>query len=122
MSLRYPYQPVKLTGPPGVIVAHPTGATQLWRPFVDVRIIGPTTFLPFSKALVDTGAQDTIFPWDTHFLIGAPLRPDTGHLVRWRGTAYPLRFADVELQLESGASIWRWPAMVGLTKAPLPYV
>lgn len=48
--------------------------------------------------------------------------PDTGHIVRWRGTAYPLRFADVELELSQDGDTWRWPTCVGFTNAPLPYV
>lgn len=120
MSLRFPYQPVGLKGPPGAV--HPSGETKFWRPFVEVRIIGPHYWYDLPQALIDTGAQDTVFPWDLHALIGAQLRPDAGYVLRWRGTAYPLRFADVELQLTGSGSVWKWTALVGFSPAPLPYV
>jgi hypothetical protein len=54
--------------------------------------------------------------------LGIPLRPATGHAVRWRGQAHPLRFGDVDLELcdDTGAT-WRWPAVVGFSPAPMPY-
>ena len=85
-------------------------------------IIGPQYWYDLPQALIDTGAQDTVFPWDLHTVIGAQLRPDGGYVLRWRGTGYPLRFADVELQLTGNGSVWRWPALVGFSPAPLPYV
>lgn len=42
MSLRFPYVPIGLKGPPGSKATHPSGATQFWRPFVPVRIRGST--------------------------------------------------------------------------------
>jgi hypothetical protein len=113
MSLRFAYRPVSLKGPPGA--AHPSGATRFWRPFVEVRIIGPQCWYDLPQALIDTGAQDTVFPWDLQAIIGAQLRPDAGYVLRWRGTVYPLRFADVELQLAADGSVWRWPALVGFS-------
>jgi len=38
--------------------------------------------------------------------------------VRWRGTRWPLRFADVRLELSDGSNTFTWPARIGLTTAP----
>jgi hypothetical protein len=32
-----------------------------------------------------------------------------------------MRFGDVELVLEDGTSVWRWPAIVGFSPAPIRY-
>jgi hypothetical protein len=55
-------------------------------------------------------------------VLGIPLRAATGHVVRWRGQAYPLRFGDVELELcDDTGAVWRWPAVVSFSPAPMPY-
>jgi hypothetical protein len=71
--------------------------------------------------VVDTAADDTIFPIDIAARIGARLRPSTGHGVRWRGQLHPLRFGDVEIVLRDAGSTWRWRAVVGFSPAPLHY-
>jgi hypothetical protein len=71
--------------------------------------------------VVDPAADDTIIPLDTAARVGALLRPDTGHRVRWRGQLHPLRFGDVELILDDGISVLRWPAVVGFSRAPVRY-
>jgi hypothetical protein len=87
-----------------------------------VSIIGPHGLLrDFGRAVVDPAADDTVFPLDTARRIGARLRPDTRHRVRWRGQLHPLRFGDVELSLTDNRSVWRWPAVVGFSPAPLRY-
>lgn len=121
MSLKFPFVPVPLKGPPGKAATHPSGATRFWRPFVPIRLIGPASSQLLPQALVDSGSQDCVFPWDVHTVVGATLRPDAGHIVRWRGTAYPLRFGDIELELADNGETWRWPALVGFSPAPLPY-
>jgi hypothetical protein len=71
---------------------------------------------------LDTGADDTIFPIDIATLVGVALRPDSGFGIRWRGQPYQLRFGDVELELADGSgAVWRWPATVGFTPAPIRY-
>ena|SRR5438128_7384400 len=119
--LRFPYLPEPLVGraPPSL----PSGAAARWRPLVPVRIHGPagrSSFFP--RALVDCGADDTIFPIDVATLLGIPLLPSTGHGLRWRGQAYPLRFAAVELELcDQVGSIFRWPAAVGFSPASVRF-
>jgi len=88
---------------------------------VPVTVRGPAGQRNFSRAVVDSGADDTVFPLDVLGRIGAIPRPDTGHRIRWRGTLYPLRFADTELVLADLATTYRWPAVVAFTPAPLTY-
>ena len=87
-----------------------------------MRIIGRTASRHFPEALVDPGSVDTIFPSSVAQSIGVVLLPDSGFVVRWRGTAYPIRFGDVELELRGHGQTWQWTARVGFTQAALPYV
>ena len=75
----------------------------------------------FNRALVDPGSDDTIFPAAIVPHIGVTLRPDSGHSLRWGGQRYSLRFGDVELELSDSGVVWRWPAVVGFSDAPLQY-
>jgi hypothetical protein len=118
--LQFPYQDEALSGaaPPSL----PASATVRWRPLVPVTILGPTArrrFFP--RALLDPGADDTVFPLAIAGLVGVALRPDSGHVLRWRGQGYALRFADVSLELSDGVEVWRWSAVIGLSPAPLRY-
>jgi hypothetical protein len=118
--LIFPYQDEPLTGPGPPSL--PAGATVRWRPLVPVTVVGPTGLMrSFSRAVADPGADDTVFPLDTAQRIGARLLPETGHQVRWRGQAHPLRFGDVDLVLDDGSAVWRWRAVVGFSPAPLRY-
>jgi hypothetical protein len=47
--------------------------------------------------------------------------PESGHAVRWRGQSYPLRFADVALELSDGLETCQWSAVVAVSQAPLRY-
>lgn len=118
--LRFPYQDERLTGfpPPSL----PATATVRWRPLVLVSIVGPTGKRRlFSRAVLDPGADDTIFPLAVSGLIDVSLRADTGHNLRWRGQVFSLRFGDVELELTDGLETCRWSAIVGFSVAPLRY-
>jgi hypothetical protein len=118
--LRFPYQDELLTGPAPPSL--PAGATVRFRPLVPVEIIGPTGLSEqFTRAVVDPAADDTVFPLDVARQIEVVLRPDTGHRVRWRGQLHPLRFGDVELVLDDGTGVWRWPAIVSFSPAPIRY-
>jgi hypothetical protein len=90
---------------------------------VPVAIIGPRGHsLAFGKALVDPGADDTIFPLDVASLLAVSLEPATGHAMRWQGQRFALRYGEVELELmdDSGASL-RWPTIVAFTSASMRY-
>ena len=118
--LQFPYQDEPLKGPAPPSLS--PSATVRWRPLIPVTIIGPTggrRFFP--RALLDPGADDTVFPLAIAGLIGISLRPDTGHGLRWRGQGYALRFADVSLELSDGIEVWCWTTVIALSPAPLRY-
>ena len=118
--LRFPYLDEPLLGP--APPSMPAGAIVRRRPLVPVTIIGLQGLQrSFGRAVADPAADDTVFPLDTARRIGAGLRADSGHRVRWRGQLYPLRFGDVELLLSDNAFAWRWPAVVAFSPAPIRY-
>jgi hypothetical protein len=120
VMLRFPYLDEALTGP--APPSMPSSAVVRWRPLAPVTILGPGgVFRDFGRAVLDPAADDTVFPLDTAQRLGIPLRPDTGHRVRWRGQIHTLRFGDAELVLADSATVWRWPAVVGFSLAPLRY-
>ena len=118
--LQFAYQDEALGGRPPPSL--PASATIRWRPLVPVTLLGPTgrrRFFP--RALLDPGADDTVFPLAIAGLIGVALRPDSGHALRWRGQGYALRFGDVSIELSDGVEVWRWSAVIGWSPAPLRY-
>jgi hypothetical protein len=117
--LQFPYQdePLGSPAPPSL----PAAATVRWRPLVPVTILAPGGRRFFPRAVLDPGADDTIFPLALAGLLGVPLRPDLGHGVRWRGQGFSLRFGDIDLELSDGLQIWQWPTVVGFSNAPLRY-
>ena len=118
--LRFPYQDEPLRGPPPPSLS--LTAAVRWRPLVPVTLIGPTGKRRlFPRAVLDPGADDTVFPLAVLGLVDGILRPDSGHGLRWRGQGYSLRFADVDLELSDGLQVWRWSATVGFSQAPLRY-
>lgn len=117
--LRFAYQAEPLRGSPSPSL--PAGSTVHWRPLLPVAIFGPTGLVRrFSRALLDPGADDTIFPLDTVVRLHVQLLADTGHRVRWRGQAHPLRFGPLELELTDGQATWRWSALVGFHRHRWP--
>ena len=113
MSLRFPYLPPS-----------PAPVGQSLRPFVPVAIIGAGGRRHFPRALLDTGSEDTIFPATVAKLIGVDLQIRTGRkaALRWRGAAYPLLFGNANLELTDGSETVNWPAEIGFSDAPIPYV
>jgi hypothetical protein len=118
--LRFPYQDEPLTGPAPPSLA--LGATDRGRPLIPVEIFGTGGLSrQFTRAFVDPAADDTVFPLDTARQIGAVLRPDTGHRVRWRGQLHAPRFGGMEILLEDGINVWRWPAIIRFSPAQIRY-
>jgi hypothetical protein len=118
--LRFPYQDEPLASHPPPSLS--PSATVRWRPLIAVTIIGPLAKRRvFSRALLDPGADDTVFPLAVAGLIDVALRPDTGHSLRWRGQGHSLRFGDADLELSDGNATWRWQAVIGFSLAPLRY-
>ena len=118
--MQFPYQDEPLNGP--LPPSLPATATVRWRPLVPVTLLGPTGKRRlFPRAVLDPGADDTVFPLAVVGLLGVALRPDLGIGLRWRGQGYPLRFGDVALELDEGLQVRRWSAVVGFSPAPLRY-
>jgi hypothetical protein len=116
--LQFPYQDEPVPTPP--LPSLPPSTTLRWRPLIPVTLIGPTGKRRFfSRALLDPGADDTIFPLALAAVLDVRLRIDAGHAIRWRGQAHPLRFGDVQLELSDGTDVWSWPAIVGFSSASI---
>ena len=123
MSVTFPYQHVLIHGlvPPTV----PPGSNLRYRPLVPLRVINPVggQFMSLGSALADSGSDDTIFPDSVAPAIGlshGQLVADS-HQLRWRGSAWPLTFANVLLELSDGRSTFRWPAWAAFSTAPIRY-
>lgn len=118
-TLRFPYTTSSGAGRH----AHPLGTTHTFRPLVPITIIGPTgTRAEFPNALVDTGAFDTVFHHDVGKYLDVKWRRlKKPHVLRWRGTAYPLEYGDVTLKLTDQTSTLEWQTPVGFTRAPIPF-
>jgi len=117
--LQFPYLDEPLHGPPPPSI--PSSSVVRYRPLIPITIVGPIGQRKFSRALMDSGGDDTVFPLDVLAQIGVSPRPDSGHRIRWRGNLHPLRFADVELVLAGDAATYRWRAVVGFSPAPIAY-
>ncbi len=114
MTLRFPYQSVKLFGPPPPSLS--PIATERWRPLVPIRIVGPSSFMDFDGAVLDTGSDDTLFSLPDAERIGAILLPQAGAHI-YRGRTYSIEYSYVQLELTDGSVLWSWPAIVGFSEA-----
>jgi predicted aspartyl protease len=96
------------------------GRRVRYKAIIPIRVAGPVTE-EICQILVDTGADDVVFPVDLASRLGvnlssAPQRQAGGVGHR---QAVSIAFAPVILQLEEGSEVFRWRAMVGFTAAPL---
>jgi hypothetical protein len=108
MSLRFPYQPIRVQNP----VLPLGGRTVRPRPSIPVTLIGPLGTAP-QDALLDTGADDTVFPDRWAAAIGV----DLTNAPQGQGggvTAGPtvLRYAQVTLRITDGRERRAWQAWV----------
>ncbi len=120
MILRFEYleEPLRTAPPPSL----EPQAIARWRPLVPLRIIGPHgRYREFNRAVLDPGSDDCVFPLDAAALVGVSFLPYQGHMLRWRGQRYSLRFGQVDLELADEAAAFRWPAVVGFSPAPVRY-
>ncbi len=123
MSLHFPYLPQPISGlaPPSL----PPGTTHRFRPYLPIRVRSLQTGKSqlIQRAVLDTGADDTVFPENFVTNLGITLLSDLGPVsrIRWRGTPYPIRFAEVELQLTDKVTVYSWRAIVGFTTPAIPY-
>jgi hypothetical protein len=117
--LQFPYMPraIKPPLPPN----HPPGTIYRYRPIIPVTLIGPGNHRHQTHAVLDTGSDDCLFPTGFLARIGGSALPETGHRVTWRGSSYPLRYANISLMLADDASTCMWPSIAAFTPAPIKY-
>jgi hypothetical protein len=118
--MQFPYQaePVAKSAPPSL----PKGTRFRFRPLLKIRLIAANRkWAGYRQAVADTGSLDTLFSGPTATWYGVPLLTGTQHSLNWHGAQYPIRFASIELELSTRVEVYRWPAAVGFTTAPIPY-
>lgn len=117
--LQFPYQDEPLFG----TTPHslPPTATYRYRPLTPIAIAGPLRRWQTTRAVLDTGSDDTIFPTAIMQLIGAVALPDRGSRIVWHGKRFSIQYAQVGLFLADESSTYSWQAIVAFTPAPLKY-
>jgi Aspartyl protease len=98
------------------------GQTVRYKPVIPITVTGPKN-QEARQILVDTGADDIVFPEALAARLGVDLSsaiPGSGHGI---GAAQPVPvlFAPVILQLSDQQETYRWRALVGFTKASLRF-
>jgi len=89
------------------------------RPVVFVSLVGPSGVY-VERALLDTAADDTVFPDAAAFTAGLDLtNAPTGEASGVGAAPVVVRYAAGELRLTDGQEMRRWPAWVGFTAARL---
>src|SRR5262249_41993543 len=116
MTLVYPYVRVNVRRPAIAL----GGATSRPRPLIPVTLIGPTN-TRLIYGLVDSGADDTVFPESiAHYICidrtGAPESESGGFT---GGLNVPVRFATVTLRLATQTERREWQALIGFTPNPM---
>lgn len=116
--MRFPYVLI----PTGRLVPPLGGRTVRPRPLVEVGVVGPVTTRA-RPALVDSGADDTVFHESLAAIIGVNLSnaPALNMNVATAGGVVPVRYAPVMLRLTDGQEMREWPAVVAFTPARLVY-
>lgn len=83
------------------------------RPIVTIRIIGPKAEARWD-ALVDTGADETLFPLSLAEVLGVELNHElTSEAAGISGDRLKIYYGEVELQIESGQDVVAWQTVVG---------
>ena len=115
MTLRFAYRLIQVPRPPVPL----RGRWVRPRPIVTVSVIGATGVM-IEDALVDSGADDSVFPDSVASLIGIDLS------VAPRGAAagigmnpVPLRYAQATLRLTDSREHREWQTWIGFTSVPM---
>lgn len=83
------------------------------RPIVTIRVIGPTAEARWD-ALVDTGADETLFPLSLAEVLGVELDHElTSEAAGISGDRLKIYYGAVELKIESGQDVIAWRTVVG---------
>ena len=85
------------------------------RPLVAVSVIGSSNTRPID-GLLDTGAEDKVFPERLASLIGVDVEnAPHGQMRRANGSSVSVHYAQVILRLADGVERREWPAWVGFS-------
>jgi hypothetical protein len=115
VTLRYPYQSFRVRHP----LVSLSGRLARPRPVIAVTLIGPSGSRA-TDALVDPGADDTVFPEQVAVDVGIDLA--TAPQMSGSGVGrvpLSLRFAEVILRIGTPQEQREWKAWVGFTSAKL---
>jgi hypothetical protein len=82
-----------------------------------MRLHGPSGVRDFVVALVDTGADGTLFDRESAVKIGVYLDGDSGW-VHWRGGGFAIERGTVTFQISDGNETWSWEAEAGFAANP----
>lgn len=116
--MNFPYLPSTVNDP----IPSLGGSRTRWRPIIAIRITGSTDSW-LCDALLDSGADDTVFDEDLAAILGVDLdRAHTRQLVL-AGRPQPIvcRYAPVGMQLTDGRRSYAWTAVVGFVATRLRY-
>ena len=117
MSLRFPYLQVA-TGHPLVSLG---GKVHRPRPIIGVTIIGPAGAVPFD-GLLDSGADDVLFPEAVAALIGIDLtNAPRGTASGFGPGSTPVRFAMATLRIADNQERREWNAWVSFAPVTRRY-
>jgi hypothetical protein len=111
MAMRFPYH----LFPTQQAVVSLGGRWVRPRPLVFVTLVGPSGVF-VKRALLDTAADDTVFPDAAAVTAGLDLtNAPVGEASGVGAAPVVVRYAAVELRLTDGQEFRRWPAWVGFT-------
>ncbi|HTU91704.1 MAG TPA: hypothetical protein VMF69_16595 [Gemmataceae bacterium] len=113
--MRFPYQARHVRQP-----VYPLGGSHSRHyPLVPVFVTGPNGGWT-RDCLLDSGADDTIFPETTAHALGIDLTgAPSASATQMGATAIPYFYASVILRISDGKESCEWAAVVGFTKRPL---
>jgi hypothetical protein len=115
MTMRFPYTPLRVARPVWTL----GGRQTRLQPLLTVALVGPTATLA-QRGLLDSGADDTVFPEALAPLIGLDLSTAVvGEVTGVSGSSVAVRFAEVKLRLTDGIEFREWPARVAFAATPM---
>jgi hypothetical protein len=115
MTMRFPYTPLRVSQPIWTL----SGRQTRPQPLLTVALVGPAATLA-GRGLLDSGADDTVFPEDLAALVGIDLSTAVvGEVTGVSGVPVAVRFAEVRLRLTDGIEFREWPARVAFAAMPM---
>ena len=119
MKLRFNYRSVPTRQP----IVSLRGAAARPRPLVRSRLIAAQGRWAPHGAKFDTGADDTLFPWQVGLSLGIDLANAPKGQAHGLGSApFEVRYADVHVQItDDYQAIAEWSAIIAFTQQTMDY-